>query len=646
MGAVYKARQVKLGRIVALKILPPSVGEDPAFAERFTREAQALAKLNHPGIVTLYEFGETNGLYFFLMEFVDGVTLRQLLEGGRVAPREALAIVPQICDALQYAHDQGIVHRDIKPDNILMDRRGRVKVADFGLAKIVGDQSAITERAKGGDAGVSASGGITLTDAGKIMGTPSYMAPEQVETPAEVDHRADIYALGVVLYQMLTGELPDKRLEPPSRKVQIDVRLDEVVLRALEREPGRRYSKASVLKTHIETIASSAGSAGSGTLPPADQPVDKKEIENVIGKLKIPAIGLLISGVITILPVVILFFAVLFSMVTRNGGMSLIWPLLVTPFALGIGGIIIWGAIRMMRLRSYGLCVAAAILAIIIPPGFLLGLIFGTWALIVLCQQSVREAFAQERARRNAEEGQASPETPRYSLVAKAGAICVVIGIVAILILVFVRGWTSLVAISAPAAARSGEPKMAISAIPVLLIVLSQVVGLLSLVASTVLGWIAVVQIALSRGRLRGMGLALFDALFFPLLVLVVAIPVIFSNFSGEVGSTKSGLFSRSTPVAESSQVNESEATRPHKLRSLPTSSVIKAFLEYPEAAWPTIELKDRVEKESLTPEEAEAIVQKSTGRCAVSQITTRLTGSADRNEVPPVLRATVPRLH
>jgi predicted Ser/Thr protein kinase len=136
MGAVYKARQKELDRVVALKILPPGIGNDVAFAERFTGEARALAKLNHPGIVTLYEFGRVDGLFFFLMEFVDGVNLRQLLGAGRLSPREGLAIVPQICDALQYAHDQGIVHRDIKPENILLDRQGRVKVADFGLAKL------------------------------------------------------------------------------------------------------------------------------------------------------------------------------------------------------------------------------------------------------------------------------------------------------------------------------------------------------------------------------------------------------------------------------------------------------------------------------------------------------------------------------
>ena len=254
MGAVYKARQKALERVVALKILPPGIGKDPAFAERFAREAKALARLNHPGVVAIYEFGQADGLFFFLMEFVDGMTLRRLLEVERISPREALAIVPQICDALQYAHDQGIVHRDIKPENILLDRQGRVKVADFGLAKLVGTGAggspltpALSPR--GGE------GGPNLTDAGKVMGTPQYMAPEQRDHPTEVDHRADIYSLGVVLYQMLTGELPGKPIEAPSRKVRIDVRLDEVVLRALEKEPQRRYQQASQVRAAVETIS-------------------------------------------------------------------------------------------------------------------------------------------------------------------------------------------------------------------------------------------------------------------------------------------------------------------------------------------------------------------------------------------------------
>lgn len=259
MGAVYKVRQKDLDRIVALKILPPGIGQSPEFSNRFTREARALAKLNHPGIVTLHEFGQQDGLYFILMEFVDGVNLAQLMKTGRVSPREALAIVPQICDALQYAHDQGIVHRDIKPENILLDRQGRVKVADFGIAKVV---AAVCDPIRSGDTPVPEN----QTLAGKIIGTPQYMAPEQIEHPSDVDHRADIYALGVVFYQMLTGELPGKDLQAPLRKVHIDVRLDEIVLQALEKKPELRYQTAGDFRTRVETIASENGSAG---VPPA-----------------------------------------------------------------------------------------------------------------------------------------------------------------------------------------------------------------------------------------------------------------------------------------------------------------------------------------------------------------------------------------
>jgi serine/threonine protein kinase len=247
MGAVYKARQKELDRVVALKILPPGIGDRPGFAERFTREAKALAKLNHPGIVTIHDTGRVDGLYYLLMEFVDGVDLRQLLQAGRIEPREALAIVLQICDALQYAHEAGIVHRDIKPENILLDRQGRVKVADFVLAKLMSTPEPTVP-------GTAAPPAPATTEAGQLMGTPQYMAPEQVAHPPTVDHRADIYSLGVVFYQMLTGELPGRQLEPPSRKVEIDVRLDEVVLRALEQQPDRRYQQVRDVKTMVETI--------------------------------------------------------------------------------------------------------------------------------------------------------------------------------------------------------------------------------------------------------------------------------------------------------------------------------------------------------------------------------------------------------
>jgi serine/threonine protein kinase/ribosomal protein S27AE len=245
MGAVYKARQQKLNRLVALKILAPEKGADPKFAERFLREAQALARLSHPNIVAVHDFGEADGLYYLLMEYVDGVTLRQLLHGHKIAPEQALKIVPKICEALQFAHELGIVHRDIKPENVLLDKQGRVKIADFGIAKLIGVEATRP----------------SLTEEQSVIGTPHYMAPEQVEKPQTVDHRADIYSLGVVFYEMLTGELPLGKFQPPSKKVQVDVRLDEVVLHALEKEPERRYQKASQVKTDLETIAATAAKA-------------------------------------------------------------------------------------------------------------------------------------------------------------------------------------------------------------------------------------------------------------------------------------------------------------------------------------------------------------------------------------------------
>ncbi len=239
MGFVFKARQPKLDRFVALKILPQSLAAEPAFAERFAREGRMLARLNHPNIVTIYDFGQANGFFYLLMEFVDGVNLRQAMKAGRFTPDQALAIVPKICEALQFAHNEGVLHRDIKPENILLDSKGRVKIADFGIAKLIGEQQAASK----------------LTASGGALGTAHYMAPEQVEKPSQVDHRADIYSLGVVFYEMLTGELPIGRFAPPSETCAVDPRIDEVVLRTLEKKPERRPQSAGEVKTQVETIA-------------------------------------------------------------------------------------------------------------------------------------------------------------------------------------------------------------------------------------------------------------------------------------------------------------------------------------------------------------------------------------------------------
>jgi serine/threonine-protein kinase len=238
MGVVYKARQSHLDRLVAIKLLPAEAGRDSTFSERFTREARALAKLSHPNILTVFDFGQADGQPYFIMEYVDGTNLRQRLRAGRLASEEVLRIIGQVCDALQYAHDEGIVHRDIKPENILLDKKGRVKIADFGIAKLL----------------VRRTAEYTLTGPMQIIGTLNYMAPEQLEDPLNLDHRADIYSLGVMFYEMLTGTLPLGRFLPPSQKAAIDPRLDEIVLKALESDPQRRFQRIEQTKQALQSL--------------------------------------------------------------------------------------------------------------------------------------------------------------------------------------------------------------------------------------------------------------------------------------------------------------------------------------------------------------------------------------------------------
>lgn len=257
MGFVFKARQPHLDRFVALKLLPDKLARDPHFAERFSREARMLARLNHPGIVSIFDFGQAGEFYFLLMEYVDGVNLHQAMQAGRFSPAAALAVVPKICEALQYAHEQGVLHRDIKPANILLDTKGRIKIADFGIAKLVGE----------------AKPDFNLTATGATVGTPQYMAPEQLEKPGTVDHRADIYSLGVVFYEMLTGELPIGRFSPPSQRTPVDPRVDEVVMRALEKEREKRYQSAGEVKTKVEHLTAEGASparAATAAFDPAE----------------------------------------------------------------------------------------------------------------------------------------------------------------------------------------------------------------------------------------------------------------------------------------------------------------------------------------------------------------------------------------
>ena len=318
MGAVFKARQPQLDRFVALKILPTELAGQPGFSERFQREAQALARLSHPHIVTIHDFGQAGGFYFLLMEFIDGVNLRQLLKTKRLTPKEALSIVPPICEALQCAHDHGIVHRDIKPENPLIDKAGTVKIADFGIANIIAASSA--EMA--GDTTAASSSAATLA-----LGTPDYAAPEQRDASATTDHRADIYSLGAILYELLAGRPPFKgnQMEilhqlwsktPPTPLIElrpdVPVDLEAVCRRCMEPDPSERYFSASELLADLERLESGLPTSGPAYQAPSallrPNPSSGSQLSGVIvprpgfavrhlGKLAIAGVVLVVAAV-------------------------------------------------------------------------------------------------------------------------------------------------------------------------------------------------------------------------------------------------------------------------------------------------------------------------------------------------------------
>ena len=250
MGAVYKAWQTSLQRFVAIKILPADVEDDGMdYAERFKQEARAMAKFSHPGIVAVYEAGETRErLLYFVMEYVGGKDVARIVtERGRLPAAEAIGIASRVCEAMAYAHERGVIHRDIKPSNVMIESDGTVKVADFGLAKFSSAERSVN----------------TLSSL--QIGSPDFMPPEALCGSENVDHRGDIYAVGGMLYQMLTGKAPHGRFEPPSVAVPgLDKCFDAIVDKAMHAEAGKRYSSANEMLaaiTHAATIhnASSPG---------------------------------------------------------------------------------------------------------------------------------------------------------------------------------------------------------------------------------------------------------------------------------------------------------------------------------------------------------------------------------------------------
>jgi len=222
MAVVYKATQISLNRPVAVKILPKRLARQRAFVERFAKESAALAALNHPNIVTIIDRGHVGDTYFFVMEYVEGTTLKRLIGENGLPPADCAKYMAQMCSALDYAHRKGVVHRDIKPRNIMVNSEGNVKIADFGLAHLTEEGGSSHDRLNGG--------------------TDAYMAPEQREGAGPIDGRTDLYSLGVVFYEALTGRLPSRAYAPPSRlNPRVDARLDGVLERALQMDPARRY---------------------------------------------------------------------------------------------------------------------------------------------------------------------------------------------------------------------------------------------------------------------------------------------------------------------------------------------------------------------------------------------------------------------
>lgn len=237
MGAVYAATQASLGRRVAFKILPPELLDDEGFMERFKLEAHLLARLQHPHIVAVYDFGVTEeGHHYIVMEYVEGVSLQEILRRDKITTAKALTITAQVCEALHYAHERGIIHRDIKPSNILIDERGLVRVADFGLAKVSSEEeknAANNHRTKA------------------FVGTIGYAAPEMQTKGIRIDRRSDLFSLGVTLYEMLTGILPMGVFDPPSKKAGTPAHVDKIVRRALMQKPEDRYETAQQMRDAI-----------------------------------------------------------------------------------------------------------------------------------------------------------------------------------------------------------------------------------------------------------------------------------------------------------------------------------------------------------------------------------------------------------
>ncbi|MBU0984840.1 MAG: protein kinase [candidate division Zixibacteria bacterium] len=237
IAEIFKARQPSLNRDVAIKILSARLTDDADILRRFERESLVIGRLSHPNIVHVIDKGKAGNRYYFVMEFIDGTSLREVIDSPRIGLKTKLEMITQVCKALDYAHKNGVIHRDIKPANILIDREGNARVADFGIAQIVGTPES------------------EVTSSDVVMGTLAYMSPEQKLSSTNVDQTTDIYAVGVMIYEMLTGKKPLGRFKLPSEMGDgIGPEYDEIVQKCLAQEPQDRYQSAVVLKDRLLEI--------------------------------------------------------------------------------------------------------------------------------------------------------------------------------------------------------------------------------------------------------------------------------------------------------------------------------------------------------------------------------------------------------
>ncbi len=475
MGAVFKATQLSLDRPVALKLLSQHLSDDAQFLERFHREADVLSRLTHPNVVTVIDRGEVGGRPYLVMEYVEGTNLRQVMSDGPLPAGEALKVVSSVLAALEHAHAQGIVHRDIKPENVLLAQGGIVKVADFGLSRLLGPE----DRTR-------------LTRTNIALGTYEYMAPEQREKAQDADERSDLYAAGVVLYEMLTAELPIGRFALPSRRRpdECDARIDRIIEKSLEKDPEERYQNARAMGDAVSQVLDRPSATETPEEPASTEPATlpggyaavrfENHLRNLASIDRVIATLLFFAGLVW----TVLTIAMLADYSMSNAADWASFALFGIMLALFLGGFFFWRAatlIRKNRMEAVGLQLAlasiAALTVVLIP--------FTVYSFLLLWGHRGRAYFEARSRGKSPEEaaqqvytlerGESTPQQQatratnlpsnyrpvrlEYRVHILAGANRILAGILALFVPIWIWGWLSTVTYTDPETGISDHSK-------------------------------------------------------------------------------------------------------------------------------------------------------------------------------------------